>query len=447
MTAPELSAGAQATEEKAPIVFKVFSWIQENPYDKDTNPSGIINAGVAANNTIAPLLLDKLNAINTGFVASDLHYGIPYGGTDLREEVAHLANRHMRPATPLSPEDIVVTNGCTSAIEMLTFAMCNPGDHILIPAPCYLALRGDMGTRALAVATPVPVPLDEAADAQQIVHFERALADLKRAGGTAKALFLMTPHNPLGIVYSREVLQAFFRFASEHGLFVVVDEIYALSVFGQSEDVAPFESVLSWADLDSYIDPASVVVLHGLSKDFGLNGFRMGWVFSPWNADLVTVLRRYSPFGYRSAYTDRLIARLLADREYIDSMLQISRARLASHYSAVAQFLDRHSIKYIPCVAGHFVWLQLPVHTHAKVLRAQGASASDEGAATEITAWTAEAEHVVWEHTVKEAHVYMPPGQSFFATEPGWFRLTFSISMLELEVVLDRLLQLCTRSD
>ncbi|KAJ2793544.1 hypothetical protein H4R21_005853 [Coemansia helicoidea] len=444
MAAPELSVGAQAAPAKAPIVFKAFEWLMENPYDKDANPSGIINAGVAINSTIGQMLLDKLNALHDGFTAGDLEYGIPYGMCSLRGEVADVVNRHLHPATPVSAESIVVTNGCTSAIEMLAFAMCNPGEHILIPAPCYLALQGDMGMRAQAVATPVTVPLDEVMFTQQIAHFERALADLEKAGGKAKMLFLTTPQNPLGTIYPREVLRAFLRFASEHSLFVVFDEIYALSVFGQSEGAAPFESVLSWTDLDSYIDPASVVVLHGLSKDFGLNGFRVGWVISPWNPALVGTLKCYSPFGYRPTFTDRTVARLLADHEFIDSMLQISRDRLASHYSIATQFLDLHGIKYVPCVAGHFIWMQLPAHSHTRVLRAQGRMAPDETAAA---VWTAESEAVVWEHMVKETRVYMPPGQAFFAAEFGWFRLTFAIAKEELEAVLDRLAQLCAPCD
>ncbi|KAJ1720955.1 hypothetical protein LPJ61_006103, partial [Coemansia biformis] len=442
MATPELSAGAQVATTKVPVVFKAFSWLSENPY-KDTNPSGIINAGVAANATIAPLLVEKLRAISDGFVAADLEYNFPNGNTELREEVAHLTNRHFNPAAPVSPGDIVVANGCTSVIEMLTFAMCDPGDHVLIPAPCYLALKGDMGMRALAVATPVALPIEEAMDERQIAHFERALADIEGAGGKAKMLFLMSPHNPLGTIYPRKVLQALLRFASEHRLFVVVDEIYALSVFDSSDDATAFESVLAWTDLDSFIDPASVVVVHGLSKDFGLNGLRMGWALSPWNKDLVNVLNCYSQFGYRPTHTDRLITTFLADHEYVDSLLQVSRGKLAANYALVARVLDRHSIRYIPCVAGHFVWLRLPVLACAKVLLLQGKVAPEEAASTE---WTFEYETLVWESLIKDAHIYMPPGQCFSATEPGWFRLTFSIREDELTIVLDRLVQACTTS-
>ncbi|KAJ2785720.1 hypothetical protein H4R18_000411 [Coemansia javaensis] len=447
MAPPELSAGALEAADKLPLVYRAMRWMVGNPYNKDTNPSGVINAGIAVNATVHPLLLERLNSLGSEFVACDLEYGIPYGSHELRAEIAHTTNRHFSPAEPVAPADIVVTNGCTAAIEMLAFAMCDPGDHVLIPAPCYLALKSDMGMRAQAAVTAVPLPLEDAMDERQIPHFERALADIEAAGKRARMLFLMSPHSPLGTVYPRRVLQALLRFASSHGLYVAVDEIYALSEFGRpaddgdSDDAARFESVLSWPDLDSFIDPASVVVLHGLSKDFGLNGLRVGWIMSPWNKDIVRVLHAYSPFGYRPAFTDRLATRLLADHEYIDTLLQISQARLASNYALASRFLDEHAIRYIPCTAGHFVWLHLPLAACTNALRALGRLAPS---AAGPTAWTEEGEVLVWEHMVKDVGIYMPPGQSFSSTEPGWFRFTFSIDAGELEVALGRLLRLCT---
>ncbi|KAJ1878339.1 hypothetical protein H4R99_007563 [Coemansia sp. RSA 1722] len=436
MATPELSTGAQATLHKDVLLFKAFGWITENPYNEKTNPEGIINAGVAANGTIKQMLVDKLNSISGSFEESDLEYNSPNGSPELRSEIADIFNRHFSPIKPVDSGDIVVTNGCTSAIEMLAFAMCDPGDHILIPTPCYGALDNDMTLRARAVATTVKLPLEEAMSVSQISYFERAITDIENGGGRAKVLFLMSPHNPLGVSYPRDVLRRFFEFGRRHSLFVVVDEIYALSIFDHSDTVTPFESVLSWHDLDSYVDPSSVVVLHGLSKDFGLNGFRMGWVLSPWNKDLLRVINSYSPFGYRPAYTDRLIAKLLADHKFVDSMLETSQQRLADNYHSAIEFLASHDMRYIPCTAGHFVWFQMPTKMCANTLVKLGKVAQNEVAGT---TWTRENELVVWENMVRKDHVYMPTGQAFFSTEPGWFRLTFAIDKDQLALALKRL--------
>ncbi|KAJ2797024.1 hypothetical protein H4S07_006049, partial [Coemansia furcata] len=187
MHAPELSTGALAALKKEPIIFKAFEWIGKNPYSKDTNPQGIINAGIAANKTITPQLVDKLNSL-TKVIDSDLEYNASQGGPELRGEIAGLFNRHFHPAAPVNPDDIVVTNGCTTAIEMLAFATCEPGDRILIPAPCYAALDGDVGARPQARATMVEMPLDETMRVSQIKYFERAIVEIAARDERAKML-------------------------------------------------------------------------------------------------------------------------------------------------------------------------------------------------------------------------------------------------------------------
>ncbi|KAJ2386615.1 hypothetical protein GGI05_004331, partial [Coemansia sp. RSA 2603] len=338
----------------------------------------------------------KLNSIAGHFQDTDFDYNWANGEPELRGEIANMFNRHFYPVVPVKADDIVVTNGCTSAIEMLAFAMCNPGDHVLIPAPCYGSLDNDMSLRARAVATPVKLPLEEAMTVSQISYFERAIDDIERMGG----------------------------------------RIYALSVFDRSEIVTPFESVLSWFDLDSYIDPSSVVVLHGLSKDFGLNGFRMGWMLSPWNKDLLKVVTSYAQFGYRPSYTDRLISKFLSDHHFIDSMLKNSQRLLANNYAHAVEFFDIHRIQYIPCTAGHFVWFRLPVKACTNTLLSLGLIKELDVSKTK---WTVENEMIVWQHMVCEKHVFMPTGQAFCSPEPGWFRLTFAICKEQLDLALERI--------
>ncbi|KAJ1668681.1 hypothetical protein IW140_002031 [Coemansia sp. RSA 1813] len=435
--APELSSGGREAAANIPELFKIFEKLLANPYSKDTNPTGILNAGVAINGTIKELLVAKLNTLDTAFVPSDLEYSVPYGTPVLRTEIASTLNRHFAPAVDVGMDDIVVTNGCTSAIEMLAFAMCEPGDHILVPAPLYLALPTDMGTRARAKMTPVHVPLDMAGECAQIAYFERAVHEIARQGGTVKALFLMNPNNPLGITYPRQVMRAFLRFASTHGLFVVSDEIYALSVFNRSASVAPFESLLSWNDLAEYIDPRAVVVLHGLSKDFGLNGFRVGWIVSPWNKELLGAMVAYAPFAFVPSYTQRLLTQLFADRPFIDSLLETSQERLADNYAAATAFLYVHEIEYVQASGGHFIWFRLPISACAKMIRNKEDNHACCGCKGLV--WTKEREFDMAMYLMDKHSLYMPPGQAFFSTEFGWFRFTFAICKEELDIALKRL--------
>lgn len=75
------------------------------------------------------------------------------------------------------------------------------------------------------------------------------------------------------------------KFASTHSLHVIFDEVYGLSTFDNS-NFEPFTSILSLPDIESYIDPQLVHVIYGMSKDFCMNGLRLGFIVDQYNLDL-----------------------------------------------------------------------------------------------------------------------------------------------------------------
>lgn len=95
--------------------------------------------------------------------------------------------------------------------------------------------------------------------------------------------------------FSQESIETLLRYASKHNLHVISDEVYALSTFGHllpdsNVDQDPFLSVLSLPNLKQLIDPSLVHVVYGLSKDFGVNGLRVGFVIDQHNPILRNVL-------------------------------------------------------------------------------------------------------------------------------------------------------------
>lgn len=95
--------------------------------------------------------------------------------------------------------------------------------------------------------------------------------------------------------FSQESIETLLRYASKHNLHVISDEVYALSTFGHllpnnNMEHDPFLSVLSLPNLEQLIDPSLVHVVYGLSKDFGVNGLRVGFVIDQHNPILRNVL-------------------------------------------------------------------------------------------------------------------------------------------------------------
>lgn len=112
--------------------------------------------------------------------------------------------------------------------------------------------------------------------------YEKALADAQRQGIRVKAFLLCNPQNPLGKYipsdllyilwstgrcYTREVLEAYMQFYQKHNLYLITDEIYALSTWKNPDfpDAPGFTSVLS-VKKDGLIDPSLVHVFWGMSK-------------------------------------------------------------------------------------------------------------------------------------------------------------------------------------
>lgn len=92
-----------------------------------------------------------------------------------------------------------------------------------------------------------------------------------------KCMLLTNPNNPLGLPYSKSVLEACVRFCHERGIHMISDEIYGLTEYEAPdvEEKVPFTSALS-LDLPAIGCPdAQVHVVWGTSKDFGSNGVRM----------------------------------------------------------------------------------------------------------------------------------------------------------------------------
>lgn len=150
------------------------------------------------------------------------------------------------------------------------------------------------------------------------------------------------------------------RFCQRHRLHFISDEIYALSVFENPDfpDAAPFTSALSIHTTD-VIDADLVHVIYGLSKDFGVAGLKVGCLISRNEAlkKAVTAVQRFCGVSGPSVAIATL---MLEDREWMASIVKLSRRRLTETYTFVLGRLRDMGIRYMEGGnAGFFVWFDL----------------------------------------------------------------------------------------
>ncbi|MCD8078443.1 MAG: aminotransferase class I/II-fold pyridoxal phosphate-dependent enzyme [Lachnospiraceae bacterium] len=160
----------------------------------------------------------------------------------------------------VSLDDIYTGNGVSELITLSMQALLNDGDEVLVPAPDYPLWTASV---TLAGGTAVHYLCDEAASwYPDIQDMERKITD------RTKAIVVINPNNPTGVLYPRAVLEEIAELARCHDLILFADEIYDRLVMDGKEHVA----------LASVAPDRLVVSFNGLSKSHLIAGYRCGWM-------------------------------------------------------------------------------------------------------------------------------------------------------------------------
>jgi len=213
-----------------------------------------------------------IDAINSG----DNQYERLFGSVALNNA---LANRWReltgQPANPV--KNIQVTSGCTEAIASAALGLFKPVDEVVLFEPYYDSYRPAL---AMAGAIPRFVTL-------HWPDFSFDLDELKNQinPGKTKAIFINSPHNPTGKVYSREELTQIANLCIENNLLAITDEVYEHLTFDNTEYVR-MATIPGMAE--------RTLTLSSLGKTFSLTGWKIGWAIGPEN--LITALRAAHQF-------------------------------------------------------------------------------------------------------------------------------------------------------
>ncbi|MDP2301802.1 MAG: aminotransferase class I/II-fold pyridoxal phosphate-dependent enzyme [Ignavibacteria bacterium] len=155
--------------------------------------------------------------------------------------------------------DIFVTTGASEAIDICLTALVNEGENVLTPTPGY-PLYTAIQSKLQAYEN--PYYLDEANGWQPDIE------DIKsKINEKTKAIVLINPNNPTGSLYSKEILQQIIDLALEHNLVIFADEIYDKLLFDGKKHIS----------IGSMNKDVSCITFGGLSKNYMVPGFRIGW--------------------------------------------------------------------------------------------------------------------------------------------------------------------------
>ncbi|CAM5271060.1 Aminotransferase OS=Streptomyces violarus OX=67380 GN=FHS41_002898 PE=3 SV=1 [Streptomyces violarus] len=192
------------------------------------------------------------------------HRYTPAGG--LPELKAAIAAKTLRDSgLEVDASQILVTNGGKQAIYEAFAAILDPGDEVIVPAPYWTTYPESI---RLAGGVPVEVVADETTGYRVSVEQLEAARTEK-----TKVVLFVSPSNPTGAVYSEQETEAIGRWAVEHGLWVMTDEIYEHLVYGDASAVSLPAVLPELRD--------KCVVVNGVAKTYAMTGWRVGWIIGP----------------------------------------------------------------------------------------------------------------------------------------------------------------------
>jgi aspartate/methionine/tyrosine aminotransferase len=191
------------------------------------------------------------------------HYTPAAGLPELREAVAVKTRRDS--GLERSASQVLITNGGKHSVFAAFATIVDPGDEVICPAPYWTTYPE---TITLAGGIPVVVDTDETAG------FRVTVDQLERARTPrTKALLFVSPDNPSGAVYPPSEVTAIGRWAVEHGIWVITDEIYEHLTYGEHRFSSMPALVPELAD--------TCIVVNGVAKTYAMTGWRVGWLIGP----------------------------------------------------------------------------------------------------------------------------------------------------------------------
>ena len=206
--------------------------------------------GEPADDTPAPVIEATKRALDR----QETRYGATAGLDALRKV---LAGRF----EGCGVENIVIFNGSKQALYTIFQAICDPGDQVIIPLPCWVSFAEQV---KLAGGQPVFIPTDN--------HQLDVDAIAAAIGARTRAILINSPNNPTGAVYPEAALEKMARLAVAHDLFLVADEAYDFFVYDQSR----CPSLYDWTAIRERL-----IVTRSFSKQFAMTGFRVGYAAAP----------------------------------------------------------------------------------------------------------------------------------------------------------------------
>ena len=182
------------------------------------------------------------------------YYADSEGILELRQAIV---KKESQKGLSITVEDVLVTNGISEGLDMVTASIVEPNSEILMPGPYYPPYASYVKFYG---GKPIEFKITEDGTPD--------LDDIKsKITPKTRALCVINPNNPTGEVFDSKSLKQLIDVASEHDIYIICDEIYDRLVFDKE-----------FTGIGKVAKDAPVILLNGFSKVYLMTGWRCGYI-------------------------------------------------------------------------------------------------------------------------------------------------------------------------
>lgn len=310
-------------------------------------------------------------------------YGTVAGEMALRRDLARAFEGY-------GPGNILITNGAKQGLFELFQVLCNPGDEVIIPKPCWVSF-----TEQVRLAGGHPVLVDTVDHQLEPDIIQKAVTPRTRA------ILVNTPNNPTGAVYPAEALTAVARIAAAHKLYLIADEAY---------HAITFDGCAHQCMHDLATDRRRLVTVRSFSKHYNMTGFRLGYVAA--DTELIDMLARLQSHMSGNVCTFAQhggLAALEMDQTIVEQRRAALQRRRDIAYGYARELFD--------CIRPQGAFYLFPdVSAHLR---------------------TGESSEVLAMRLLDQASVAVVPGEAFGAA--GHIRISYTVSEADLHLAFEKM--------
>jgi aspartate aminotransferase len=173
----------------------------------------------------------------------------------------------------VAPDNVIVSTGAKQSIYTILFSIIDPQDEVIILSPYWVSYPEMV---RMVYGVPVIVTPEDGSFQPKMEEIERAVSSY------TKAIIVNNPNNPSGAVYPESFIADIVDFCERRDIFLITDDIYHKLVFDGKRAAPAYQ----FTNCD--VDSSRIISINGISKLYGMTGFRVGWTVA--SRELVEVM-------------------------------------------------------------------------------------------------------------------------------------------------------------